>query len=144
MSTSIGLMTRRQILLAGLCAGTVRAGASAPPRVGCGTVTFRKSSLDEALQRIARAGYEYCETQATGPWCPHVDAWKDDPEKFKRRVGDFGFKGVTGLWAPHGAIISNPKSVEGVTQVIRWASAAGIPVVHAGDGKKADKMSDDE
>ena len=137
--------------MAGLCAGTVRAGASAPqtpaavrPRVGCGTVTFRKSSLDEALQRIARAGYEYCETQATGPWCPHVDAWKDDPDKFRRRVADFGFKGVTGLWAPHGAIISNPRSVEGITQAIRWAAAAGIPAVHAGDGKKPEKMSDDE
>lgn len=144
-------MTRRQVLLAGLCAATGRAGASAPqssgawqPRVGCGTVTFRKSPLDEALQRIARAGYEYCETQATGPWCPHVDAWKDDPDKFRRRAADFGFKGVTGLWAPHGAIISNPKSVEGITQAIRWAAAAGIPVVHAGDGKKPEKMSDDE
>lgn len=144
-------MTRRQILLGGLCAGAVRAGAGPAPssasarfRVGCGTVTFRKCSLDEALQRIVRAGYEYCETQATGPWCPHVDVWKDDPDKFRRRVADIGFKGVTGLWSPNGAIISNPKSVEGITQAIRWASAAGIPVVHAGDGKRAAGTSDDE
>ncbi|HPA18478.1 MAG TPA: sugar phosphate isomerase/epimerase family protein [Verrucomicrobiae bacterium] len=156
MMASTRVMTRRQALLAACGVGglalTRAHGAEATSertgkkevRIGCGTVTFRKLSLDDALQRIARAGYEYCETQATGPWCPHVDAWKDDPEKFKRRVQDYGFKGVTGLWSPHGAIIANPKSVEGITQAIRWAAAAGIPVVHAGDGKKPEGMSDDD
>lgn len=113
-------------------------------RTGCGTVTFRKQSLEEALQRIARAGYEYVEPQATGPWCPHVDPWKDDPEKFKRRVQELGFKGVTALWAQHGAIIPDAKSVEGITQTIRWAGEAGIPVVNAGDGRKPKDMSDDD
>ena len=84
------------------------------------------------------------ETQATGPWCPHVDATKDDPEKFKQCVKKFGFKGVTGLWSLNGAIIANPKSVEGITQTLRWAAAAGIPVVHAGDGRKPKDMSDED
>jgi sugar phosphate isomerase/epimerase len=84
------------------------------------------------------------EPQATGPWCPHVDPWKDDPEKFKRRVREFGFKGVTALWAQHGAIIPDPKSVEGISQTIRWAAAAGIPVVNAGDGMKSAGMTDED
>jgi len=118
--------------------------AAKTPRIGCGTVTFRKQSLEEAMQRIARVGYEYVESQATGPWCPHVDPWKDDPERFKRRVKEFGFKGVTALWAQHGAIIPNAKSVEGITQTIQWAGEAGIPVVNAGDGRKPKDMSDDD
>ncbi len=111
-------------------------------KVGCGTVSFRKLPLDEALQRIARAGYEFVEPQATAPFCPHVDPWKDDPLKFKRRVSDMGFKGASALWSPHGAIIPDPGSVEGITQAIRWAREAGIPVVNAGDGRKPDSMSD--
>ena len=112
-------------------------------KIGCGTVCFRKQSLDEAMERIAKAGYEYVEPQATAPFCPHVDPWHDDPAKFRRRVEEFGFKGASALWAPHGAIIPDPKSVEGVTRAIRWASEAGIPVVNAGDAKKPDDMSEE-
>lgn len=113
-------------------------------KIGCGTVNFRKLPLDEALQRIARAGYEYVEPQATAPFCPHVDPWKDDPESFKRRVQDLGFRGVSALWSPNGAIMRDPKSVDGVSQAIRWAGEAGIPVVNAGDGTKPDGMSDSD
>ncbi len=113
-------------------------------QIGCGTVCFRKLPLKEALERIRRAGYEYIETQATGPWCPHVDVEKDDPQKFRALVGSLGFKGVTGLWSSHGAIIPDAKSVEGITATLRWAKEAGIPVVHAGDGKKLDAMSDED
>ena len=111
-------------------------------KIGCGTVCFRKLPLDEALQRIARAGYEYVEPQATAPFCPHVDPWKDDPEQFRRRVADLGFKGVSALWAPNGAIMRDEGSVAGVTQAIRWAAGAGIPVVNAGDGRKPEGLSD--
>ena len=113
-------------------------------KIGCGTVSFRQQPLEEALERIKRAGYDYVETQATAPFCPHVDAWKDDPDAFKRLVKDIGFKGTTALWAKHGAIIPDPESVEGVGQAIRWAGAAGIPVVNAGDGHKPDDMSDED
>ena len=115
---------------------------SAGMKIGCGTVCLRKLPLQEALERIRRAGYEYVETQATGPWCPHVDVEKDDPQKFRQLVGSIGFKGVTGLWSQHGAIIPDAKSVEGITRTLLWAKEAGIPVVHAGDGKKPDTVSE--
>ncbi len=109
-------------------------------KIGCGTVCFRKLPLEKALERIAKAGYRYIETQATAPFCPHVDPWRDDPEQFKRRVANFGFEGVSALWAPCGAIIPDPYSVSGVSQAIVWAAAAGIPVVNAGDGKRPETM----
>jgi len=112
------------------------------PKIGCGTVSFRKSPLREAMERIHRAGYQYIEPQATGPWCPHVDAWKSDPAEFRRMLADFGFKGATALWAPNGSLIGSPKCVDGVSQAIRWAHEAGIPVVNCGDGRKPKDMTD--
>ncbi len=148
-------LTRRETLTAALGLfgaavlgdGAARAEKPEPPTpkaamtIGCGTVVFRRRPLAEALQRIRRAGYEYVETQATGPWCPHVDPWKDDPQAFRRLVGQLGFKGVTGLWSAHGALLAEEKSVAGITQSIRWAKQAGIPIVHAGDGRKPDDVS---
>lgn len=113
-------------------------------RIGCGTVSFRKLSLDEAMERIARAGYEYVEPQATAPFCPHVDPWKDDPYEFRRKVAAHGFTGVSALWACHGAIIGDPESVPAIRRTIEWAREAGIPVVNAGDGRKPDAMSDED
>ena len=145
-------MTRRGFLdgalrMAGLAVvgGLPALGAEpgkASMQIGCGTVTFRKQPLEEALERIRRAGFEHVETQATGPWCPHVDTLKDDPQKFMQTVKKFGFKSVTGLWSLHGAIIPDAKSVEGITRTIQWAKEAGIPVVHAGDGRKPEALSD--
>lgn len=144
--------TRREILASAFGVACLAAMGGMPAfgatdekssmKIGCGTVCFRTKSLEEALERIHRAGYEYVETQATGPWCPHVDPWKDDPAKFRQLVQKYGFKGVTGLWSPHGAIIPDVQSVEGITQAIRWAKEAGIPVVHAGDGAKSDNMTE--
>lgn len=140
------------MLAAALAAGAIplldtssfAAAAPAETQIACGTVTFRNLPLLEALERIRRAGYDYVEPQATGPWCPHVDAWKDDPEEFCRRLEKFGFRGATALWAPHGAIIPDSKSVEGITQAIRWAKEAGIPVVNAGDGRIPNGMSEEK
>ncbi len=114
------------------------------PRIGCGTVVFRKLPLREAMERIRRAGYEYVEPQATAPWCPHVDPLKDDPQAFRKLVEEFGFRGVSALWSSHGAIMADPESVEGITRTIRWAGEAGIPVVNAGDGARPKGMSDDD
>ena len=111
-------------------------------KVGCGTVSFRTQSLQEAMERIAKAGYDYVEPQATAPFCPHIDVEKDAPEKFKQKVREFGFKGASALWAPHGAIIPDNESVPYVKNAIQWAKSAGIPVVNAGDGKKPDDMSE--
>ena len=102
-------------------------------KIGCGTVSFRRRPLREALERIRRAGYEYVESQATGPWCPHVNVVKDDPQTFRKLAADFGFKGVTGLWA--GGDLAT---------TIRWAQAAGIPVVHTSDVHLADSDSEED
>lgn len=96
------------------------------------------------MERIARAGFEYVEPQATAPFCPHIDPWRDDPGKFKQRVKNLGFKGVSGLWAPHGAIMADDQCVEGISQAIRWAREAGIPAVFAGDGVKPGNLSDED
>lgn len=144
-------MTRRTVLggalafaaLGGMSAWGA-AGKKPGMKIGCGTVCFRKLPLKEALERIRRAGYDYIETQATGPWCPHVDVAKDDPQTFCRIVRSFGFKSVTGLWSQHGAILPDANSVKGISQTIRWAKEAGIPVVHAGDGRKPDNLSEDD
>jgi len=111
-------------------------------RIGCGTVCFRHLPLEEALRRIAGAGYAWVETQATAPFCPHVDPWRDDPESFGRLVADCGFAGVTALWAPHGAVLADRDAVAGIGAALTWAQAAGIPVVNAGDGPKPAGMSD--
>lgn len=111
-------------------------------RLGCGTVSFRNLPLEEALERIARAGYTWVETQATAPFCPHVDPWQDDPEAFNRLVAGFGFEGVTALWSSHGAILADPEAVAGISATLEWAQAAGIPVVNAGDGQKPAGMTD--
>jgi sugar phosphate isomerase/epimerase len=127
-------------------ASAMAASAGSPLRmkIGCSTVSFRKSPLAEALERIRRAGFEYVEVQATGAWCPHVDVWNDDPQKFARQVRDAGFLGVSSMWAPKGAIISTPQSVEGITRAMQWAKEAGIPVINAGDGRKPASMSDED
>lgn len=113
-------------------------------KIACGTVCFRNLPLEEACRRIAAAGYTWVETQATAPFCPHVDPWHDDPEAFKRLVADCGFEGVTALWSPHGALLADPQAVEGVSAALTWAQAAGIPVVNAGDGHKPEVLSDAE
>ncbi len=112
--------------------------------VACGTVNFRTLSLRQALDRIRRAGYEWVETQATAPFCPHVDVELNDPMMYRRIVEDMGFKGTTALWASHGALIADPLSVDYVVKSIEWAHAAGIPVVNIGDGVKPDAMTVEE
>jgi len=112
-------------------------------QIGCGTVSFRKYPLREAMERIRMAGYEWVEPQATAPFCPHVDVDKDDPGQFKSLVADVGFEGASALWATHGAVIPDPLSVEYVTRCIEWAAAADIPVVNLGDGVKPDDVSED-
>jgi len=113
-------------------------------KIGCGTVTFRKLSLEEALRIIKNVGYEYVEPQATAPFCPHINVDEDDPSTFKKMIEKYGFKGVTALWSTHGAIIPDEKSVEYGKKCIHWAKEANIPVVNIGDGFKPEEMSEDE
>ncbi len=113
-------------------------------KLGCGTVLFRMFDLERGLEAIRNVGYEYFETQAVGPWCPHVNVEKDDPENLVRLKEKFGFKGITGLWQANGNIICNPNSVASGIRSIEWAAAAGIPVVHTGDGHKPADMSEED
>lgn len=113
-------------------------------KIGCGTVLFREYGLEESLEAIRNIGFEYFETQAVGPWCPHVNVEKDDPEQLVRLKNKFGFKEITGLWSLDGNIISNPNAVASGIRSVEWAAAAGIPVLHTGDGHKPEGMSDEE
>lgn len=113
-------------------------------KIGCGTVLFRNFELERSLEAIRKIGFEYFETQAVGPWCPHVDVEKDDPEELVRLQKKYGFKGITGLWSLNGNIIANPNAVESGIRSIEWAAAAGIPVLHTGDGAKPENMSDED
>ena len=112
--------------------------------IGCGTVLYRIFPLEPALEAIRRIGYEYFETQAVGPWCPHVNVEKDDPEMLVKLKNKFGFKGITGLWSLDGNIISNPHAVESGILSVEWAAAAGIPILHTGDGHKPEGMTDED
>lgn len=111
-------------------------------KIGCGTVLFRKFELERALCAIRDIGFTCFETQAVGPWCPHVDIDRDDPENLVRLKKKYGFEEITGLWMRDGSLISNEKSVASGIRSIEWAAAAGIPVVHTGDGHKPSAMSE--
>ena len=113
-------------------------------KIGCGTVLFRNFDLEKSLAAIREIGFEYFETQAVGPWCPHVNVETDDPENLVKLKNKYGFKEITGLWSLNGNIIANPNAVESGIRSIEWAAAAGIPVLHTGDGKKPKEMSDDD
>lgn len=113
-------------------------------KIGCGSVLFRKFELERSLEAIRNIGFEYFETQAVGPWCPHVNVETDDPENLVRLKNKYGFKEITGLWSLDGNIISNKKSVESGIRSIEWAAAAGIPILHTGDGHKPKDMSDED
>jgi sugar phosphate isomerase/epimerase len=114
-------------------------------KIGCSTVVFREYDLDRVLEVIKKIGYEYIETQATNPWCNHVVINRDDPVKFAEKVKSFGFKGVTALWTPDGAMIPcGDKCVDTISRSLEWAAAAGIPVVNCGDGHKPADMSEED
>lgn len=112
--------------------------------IGCGTVLFRKFGLEKALEAIRSIGFEHFETQAVGPWCPHVNVERDDPERLVALKNKLGFRSISGLWSLNGNIIANPNAVESGVRSIEWAAAAGIPVLHTGDGNKPKDMSDDD
>jgi len=112
-------------------------------KIGCGTVLFRRFDLERSLAAIREIGFTRFETQAVGPWCPHVNVEKDDPEKLVRLKNKFGFEEITGLWSLNGNMIANPNSVASGIRTIEWAAAAGIGIVHTGDGHKPQDMSED-
>jgi sugar phosphate isomerase/epimerase len=109
-------------------------------KIGCNTVAFRRDSLDFALGKIASAGYEYVEVEANLMWCPHADPWRDDPIKFKEKVSNFGFKGVSGIGS-HRELITSEQGVKDIARALEWCHEAGVPVVLTGEGRKPADMS---
>ena len=109
--------------------------------ISCNSVLFRKYSIEEAMEAIRAAGFDYLETQGMSPFCPHVDVDKDDPIKFAEKVKSFGFKGITSLWPAHGEILSDDLAAVYFDRSAQWAAAAGIPNVMMGDGMKPKNVS---
>jgi len=109
-------------------------------KIGCNTVAFRKSSLDFALERIARAGYKYVEVEANMSWCDHIRTDKDDPVKFADRIKNFGFKGVTCIGS-HRELLTEQTAEEDLRHSLEFCSAAGVPVVASGEGRVPAGMS---
>ena len=91
-------------------------------KIGCGTVLFRKFELERSLAAMRDIGFEYFETQAVGPWCPHVNVDEDDPENLVRLQKKYGFKAITGLWSKDGNIIANPNAVESGIRTVEFAA----------------------
>lgn len=110
-------------------------------RLGCNTVEYRRLSLEDALARIARAGYRYVEVESNLSWCNHADPWHDDPKAFKAAIERFGFLGVSGMGS-HRELISDADATPDLQQALRWASAAGVPVVITGEGRRPEEMSE--
>jgi len=109
-------------------------------KIGCNTVAFRNSSLDFALQRIAEAGYGYVEIEANLKWCPHADPWKDDPIKFKEKIRNFGFLGVTAIGC-HRELITSDEGHNDIIHALKWTKEAAVPVIITGEGRKPEDMS---
>lgn len=109
-------------------------------KLGCNTVDFRKESLDYALEKIAKAGYEYVEVEANLKWCSHADPWKDDPVKFKDKIKSFGFKGVSAIGS-HRELITSEQGVKDIKKALEWAHEAGVPVILTGEGRIPQDMS---
>lgn len=109
-------------------------------KIGCNTVAFRNSTLDFALEKIKEAGYEYVEIEANLKWCPHVDPWQDDPIKFKSKIKEYGFIGVSAVGS-HRELITSEEGFNDLKQSLKWANAAGVPVILTGEGRKPEEMS---
>ena len=108
-------------------------------KLGCNTVGFRRLELEDALERVHRAGFHYVEVESNLCWCAHADPWNDDPAKFRATTEQFGFSGVSAVGS-HREVISDPDAVPDLCQTIRWASAAGIPIVITGEGRCPEGM----
>ena len=111
--------------------------------IGCNTVAFRRESLDYALERISSAGYSYVEVEANLKWCPHANPWEDDPLKFKDKVANYGFEGVSAIGC-HRELITYEQGVKDIARALEWCHVAGVPVVLTGEGRLPPDMGIEE
>jgi len=112
-------------------------------KIGCNTVAFRRYSLDFALEMIASAGYSYVEVEANLSWCPHVDPWQDDPLKFKAKLKDYGFLGISAIGS-HRELLTSKDAVKDIARALEWSREASVPIVLTGEGRMPDTMSKED
>lgn len=111
-------------------------------KVGCNTVAFREHPLDFALEKIAKAGYEYVEVEANLKWCNHLDPWHEDPVRFREKIAAHGFKGVSAV-GNHRELITSEQGFKDIEQALGFAAAAGVPLIATGEGRLPEGMSKD-
>lgn len=115
-------------------------------KIGCCSVNFRRYSLDEAMGWISEGGFQYIELEANLHWCDHADPRRDDPVKMKEKATRYGL--TLSSLGSHRELITdeevNYDAVADIQNAIRWAKAAGIPIVITGEGRKPKGMTLDE
>ncbi len=62
--------------------------------VGCSTLAFRTSPLDEALARISRLGFRYVDVAIISGFCPHYPALAATPDDDARLLGSLESLGL--------------------------------------------------
>ena len=120
---------------------------SSSMKLGCCAVNFRQYPLDDALGWIAESGFKYVELEANRRWCNHADL-DSDPISIRDKVKSYGLT-LSALSCARQMIDNKDIEVEydavaDLSKALRWAKAAGIPVVHTGDGSKPHDMSDED
>lgn len=112
-------------------------------RIGCNAVGLRSLPLEDALERIARAGFRYVEVEGNLSWCSHADPWTDDPDTFRALIKKHDFAGISAL-SSHRELLTDPDAVPDITQALRWAAQAHIPIVNTGEGRLPEDMTEAE
>jgi len=114
-------------------------------KLGCCSVNFRQYSLGDAMGWISEGGFEYVELEANLHWCNHADPKRDDPVKMRERAARHGLK-ISSVGS-HRELISdeevNYDAVGDIQNAVRWAKAAGIPIVVTGEGRKPKGMAEE-
>src|SRR5215204_2608724 len=100
-------------------------------RLGCNTVLFGMTGLEEALQHVAWAGYDGAELAALPQMADHLQTGQGRAyaQDLRKRAADLGL----GLFAIEAAT-ADPARLEAVLQT---ASELEIPVVAIGSGGKS-------
>ena len=114
-------------------------------KLGCCAINFRQYPLEDALGWIAEGGFKYVELEANQRWCNHGDL-DQDPVALADKVKSYGLT-LSALSCARQMIDCSEVDYDPVadlSKALRWAKAAGIPVVHTGDGSKPHDMSDEE
>jgi L-ribulose-5-phosphate 3-epimerase len=103
------------------------------------TNTYHTYSLDDALDGIAAAGFDYVELSAVPGWTEHVGFGAD--RELRRRLDAAGLEPV--LLSAHSDLTTR-EGVEHAVAAVRWAAGFGIPVVNTAIGGHAGQEEDEQ